>query len=100
MKKRNGFTLIELMIVIAIFSLLILSIYSAFRTGLLSHEKIDAATNLYQKARLSLGLIETELRNGFVYTELDDGIHDNLSGTVESCRPAARGGGDLNALLL
>jgi len=71
MNKKNGFTLIELMIVIAIFSLLILSIYSAFRTGLLSQEKIDAAANLYQKARLSLSLIEAELKNAFVYAEPD-----------------------------
>ncbi len=71
MNKKNGFTLIELLIVIAIFSLLILSIFSAFRTGLLSHEKVDAATNLYQKARLSLSLIEAELKNAFIYDKLD-----------------------------
>ncbi|MCX5699846.1 MAG: prepilin-type N-terminal cleavage/methylation domain-containing protein [Candidatus Omnitrophica bacterium] len=71
MNKKNGFTLIELMLVSVIFSLLILSIFSAFRTGLLSHEKIDAAANLYQKARLSLSLIEAELKNAFVYAESD-----------------------------
>ncbi len=71
MNKKNGFTLIELLLVIAIFSLLMLGIYSAFRTGLLSHEKIDAATNLYQKARLSLSLIEADLKNVFIYAKLD-----------------------------
>lgn len=71
MNKKNGFTLIELLIVSAIFSLLMLSIYSAFRTGLLSHKKIDNAVNLYQKARLSLGLIEVELKNAFVYAKAD-----------------------------
>lgn len=71
MKKKSGFTLIELLIVIAIFSLLLLSIYSAFRTGLLSHEKVDAATNLYQKARLSFSLIEAELKNAFIYGKDD-----------------------------
>ena len=71
MYKKNGFTLIELMIVSAILSLLMLSIYSAFRTGLLSQEKIDAAANLYQKARLSLSLIEAELKNAFVYVQAD-----------------------------
>ncbi|MDD5465944.1 MAG: prepilin-type N-terminal cleavage/methylation domain-containing protein [Candidatus Omnitrophica bacterium] len=71
MNKKNGFTFIELMIVSVIFSLLILSIYSAFRTGLSSHEKIDAAANLYQKARLSLSLIEAEIKNVFVYAKLD-----------------------------
>jgi type II secretory pathway component PulJ len=55
----------------AIFSLLLLSVYSAFRTGLLSHEKIDASTSLYQKARLSLSLIEAELKNTFVYAKTD-----------------------------
>jgi len=80
MKNKKGFTLIELLIVIAIFSLLILSIYSAFRTGLLSQEKIDTATNLYQKARLSLSLIEIELKNSFVYAKLDS----RFIGTSES----------------
>jgi len=70
MRKRNGFTLIELMLVSVIFSLLILSLYSASRTGLLSQEKINAAANLYQKSRLSLSLMEAELKNAFVYAEV------------------------------
>lgn len=80
MKKKSGFTLIELLIVIAIFSLLLLSIYSAFRTGLLSHEKVDAATSLYQKVRLSLSLIEAELKNAFIYDKIDS----RFTGSSES----------------
>lgn len=71
MKRKRSFTLVELLIVTGIFSLLIVSIYSAFRTGLASQRKIDAATDLYQKARLSLSLMETELRNVFVYSKSD-----------------------------
>lgn len=65
--KKRGFTLIELLIATAIASVIILSLYSAFNTGILSYRKIDSSLNTYESARLLLSKIETDLKNSFAY---------------------------------
>lgn len=71
MRKRYGFTLIELLIATSIFSVVILSLYSAFHTGILSYRKIDSASIVYQNARIVLNRIELDLKNSFVYSDTD-----------------------------
>ena len=66
-QKASGFTLLELLIAISISSAIILSIYSAFYTGILSSNKIDASFEAYQSARTILNRIELDLRNSFPY---------------------------------
>ncbi len=66
-KQKKGFTLIELLISAAIFSIIVLSIYSAFQTGILSYNKLDSSFDLYQTARIVFNKIERDLRNSFVY---------------------------------
>ncbi len=67
MKRIRGFTLIELLVAASIFSVAALSVYSAFRTGILSYNKIDSAFNIYQTARLFFNRIELDLNNSFNY---------------------------------
>ncbi len=71
MKKNSAFTLIEILIVVSIFSLLIISVYSVFRTGLASNEKIEKAGRFFQGVRLSMNLMETDLKNAFNYSKAD-----------------------------
>lgn len=75
MKEKHsslaGFTLVELLIAASIFSIIILSLYSAFQTGVLSYKKIDSAIDTYQSARLILNRIELDLKNSFIYSEKD-----------------------------
>lgn len=66
-RQKRGFTLIELLISAAIFSIIVLSIYSAFQTGILSYNKLDSSFDLYQTARIVFNKIERDLRNSFVY---------------------------------
>lgn len=68
-RKIHGLTLIELLIATAIFSIIILSIYSAFQIGILSYHKIDSAFEVYQMARLVLNRIALDLRNTFIYAQ-------------------------------
>ncbi|MFH1440910.1 MAG: type II secretion system protein GspJ [Candidatus Omnitrophota bacterium] len=70
-KQEKGFTLIELLISAAIFSVIVLSIYSAFRTGILSYNKVDSSFDLYQTARIAFNKIEHDLRNSFIYLQKD-----------------------------
>lgn len=65
----TGFTLVELLLAASIFSVIVLSIYSAFQTGILSYRKADAAFGLLQEARLILYRMELDLKNSFAYTK-------------------------------
>lgn len=67
MKQKTGFTLVELLIAVSIFSIIILSLFSAFQTGILSYKKIDSAFEVFQTARLILNRIEKDLKNTFIY---------------------------------
>lgn len=71
MKKNYGFTLIELLIAASIFSVVILSIYSAFQTGILSYRKVDSAFETYQTARIALNRMELDLKNSFAYGDTE-----------------------------
>ncbi len=73
MRKTNrGFTLIELLIAASIFSVIILSVYSAFHAGILSYRKIDSSFEIYQGARISLNRMELDLGNSFAYLGIDN----------------------------
>lgn len=68
-KDKNGFTLIEILIAVVIISIIILSMYSAFNTGILAYKKIDSAFYAFQEARIIFSRLEKDLRNSFVYSE-------------------------------
>jgi prepilin-type N-terminal cleavage/methylation domain-containing protein len=68
---RKAFTLIELLIAATIFSIVVLSLYSAFSTGLLSYQKIDAAFGVDQAARILFNRMEQDLKNSVTYTDED-----------------------------
>jgi len=67
MTRRKSFTLIELLIAVTIITVILLSIYSAFTTGILSYKKIDAAFDVYQEARVIFNRLEIDLKNSFPY---------------------------------
>jgi len=67
--NKKSFTLIELLIAVTIVTLIILSVYSAFNTGILAYKKIDSAFDGYQEARIILNRLETDLRNSFAYSQ-------------------------------
>jgi prepilin-type N-terminal cleavage/methylation domain-containing protein len=71
MKIKSGLTLMELLIAASIFSVIILSIYSVFHTGILSYNRIDSAAEVYQSARIMLKRMELDLKNSFIYAQDD-----------------------------
>lgn len=80
MKKISGLSLIEILISVSIFSVIILSVYSAFQTGTLSYNKIDSSYNSYQTARSIFNRIESDLKNAYIYSDADS----KFSGTSQS----------------
>lgn len=75
--KKRAFTLIELLIASAISTVVIISLYSAFQTGILSYKRIDAASEAYQDARILFARLEIDLRNAFKYLQEDSGFIGN-----------------------
>jgi type II secretory pathway component PulJ len=67
--NKKSFTLIEILIAVTIITLIILSLYSAFNTGILAYKKIDSAFDSYQEARIILNRLEADLKNSFAYSK-------------------------------
>lgn len=69
MKKTDkAFTLIELLIASSIFVIVMMSIYSAFHTGLFGYRDIEENIGIYQTARIILERLNLDLRNSFAYS--------------------------------
>jgi Tfp pilus assembly protein PilV len=71
MKKNLGLTLIELLIASSIFMVVIVSIYSAFHTGIFGYRNIDKNIEIDQTARGILERMNLELKNSFRYSQTD-----------------------------
>ncbi len=70
----SGFTLVELLIASGIISVVLLSLYSAFSTGIMSYHKFDSSAATCLNARLILNRVEADLRNSFIYKNDDSGF--------------------------
>lgn len=70
MKKNiRAFTLVELLIASSIFLVVMLTIYSAFHTGIFAYRNIDKTINTYQTARQVLERMNLDLRTSIVYSD-------------------------------
>ncbi len=68
MKNKKAFTLIELLISIAIFAVIMVSLYSAFNTGVLGLGRIEASATASQTGYMILNQIDKDIKNSFVYS--------------------------------
>jgi prepilin-type N-terminal cleavage/methylation domain-containing protein len=64
--KNRGLTLTEVMVVVAILSVLTLSIYTVFKSGIDAWSKSETHLEVYQNARVALDQISRELPGAFV----------------------------------
>jgi len=78
--KSRGFTLTEVLIAVAIFSLIGLTLYSAFQTGFTSYSRINNSLDVYQKARIVLSRMELDLKNAFAYSKDDSWFQGGENG--------------------
>lgn len=78
--RQPAFTLIEILIACAIISVIMLSVYSAFQTGMLSYRKMDSSFNIYQTARSILNRMELDLVNSFAYQDSDSHFKGSSQG--------------------
>lgn len=60
---KKGFTLVEILLAVSIFSILAVSVYSVFNMGITAWRKMEAILERYQRIRLIMERIGLELRN-------------------------------------
>ena len=59
----TGFTLVELLLAMTLFSIIAVTIYSTFRSGITAWRKVEEVSSTYKDLRLVLDRISVELRN-------------------------------------
>lgn len=69
----KGFTLLELMISITIFSVMLLIIFGAMRLGYRSIEKAEKTTEFLERIRTTISIIESQLQSQIPLTYEEDG---------------------------
>lgn len=78
--NKKAFTLIELLIGLAIFSVIIISIYSVFSIGVFSWDKIDKRLTKDQDVLILFSVLAKEIRNAISYGDNSlDGDNENLN---------------------
>lgn len=66
-KNRSGFTLIEILLSLTIFSVIALTLYSTFATGMQLARRSENAAKIYREIRWSLERMKTDLQNTVDY---------------------------------
>ena len=71
-KKPNAFTLIELLVAVTIFSIIALSIYSAFYAGVRVWRRANTIIEFNQSMRVFFDIISVDLKNAVHYSDAED----------------------------
>ena len=72
-KWTEGFTLLEVLLAVVIFSLIIGAIYSTFRQGLLMYKVSNTEKQIFQESRLLTDITERDLRSAL---SIDETFYD------------------------
>lgn len=78
---RGGFTLIEVLIAIAIFSLLMIAVYQTFDQGVRSYQTVEHSRELNETARLILDRIGDDLQSAAIFQDNPDMVLVGEDGT-------------------
>jgi prepilin-type N-terminal cleavage/methylation domain-containing protein len=77
-KSEEGFTLVELLVAVAIFSVLLVTIYSSFTSGVAARERGEALVDMAYVGHETLGRMASDLANS--YGLLDPGFLGEAEG--------------------
>jgi len=82
MKNKKSFTMIELLISLSIFAVIMITLLTAFRTGIFGLNRMQESIEASEYGFIALSHINKDLRNSFVYSKEDSkfkGEKDSLS---------------------
>lgn len=71
---KNGFSLIETLVVVAVFAIVATVVSKATAVSLLGGRKSDASTKVLENLSLAMGVIERQLRNAVAITSACTGL--------------------------
>lgn len=74
-KKVRSLTFLELIITVTIVSVIAVSLFAAFQTGIASYKRIDKSSDTYQTARMLFDRIDKDLKNSYAYLKEDSGFN-------------------------
>lgn len=69
MSRRKAFTLVELLISSAILAVIMITVYSAFYSGIFGYRDIGENIEISQEARLIFNRLNLDLQNSFSYSK-------------------------------
>lgn len=61
-RRKKGFTLVEILVAVTIFSIIITMLFTVFKVGLESWRRAESNLEIYQNARIALDMMSRELR--------------------------------------
>lgn len=70
----TGFTFVELLVSILIFSIIVVSLFSTFRVGLTAYRKGETEASLNQNLRLCLERMALDFRNSYKFSDTQSGF--------------------------
>ena len=104
MASRRGFTLIEMVISVALMTLILAAAYGCLRSGILSQKLVDTRIDAFQNARVALNMMTADLRGACrlsaafeflgMNREIAGAEADNLDFATHHYTPRAAGEGD------
>lgn len=85
MGNNRGFTFLELLIAVAIFSISAVAIYSSFNVGIRAWRKAEDSYKIRQEARQALSVMSRELRSAFSFKlkKSDEAVEDSFDGSSD-----------------
>ncbi len=86
----RGFTLIEMLIAIAIFALLMISVYQTFDQSFRSYQMVEQSRDLNETARLILDRIQDDLQSAAIFHENVNMVFVGEHGSGTTNRPTDR----------
>lgn len=83
--NNRGFTFLELLIAVAIFSISAVAIYSSFNVGIRAWRKAEDSYKIRQEARQALNMMARELRSAlsFKLKKTDETFKDSFDGSSD-----------------
>ena len=88
--SARGFTLIEVLIAIAIFALLMIAVYETFDQSIRSYQTVEHSRELNETARLILDRIGDDLQAAAIFNDNPDMVLVGEDGTGARGQPADR----------
>jgi len=82
-ERTSGFTFLELLITITIFSLSIAAVYGAFSSGINAYQRGEKDDILYHEGQKTLNLISQELRSAFIVQTNKDIIFSGINQEID-----------------